>query len=89
MKSTTGPLGRARTVAVSAMLAASVGAAALGYHLADAATQTVAAGPSTSAASGSSASSGSAASSHSSTSFGSTTAPGSSSGRSQARTSGS
>ncbi len=78
MKSTTGPLARARTWAVSALLAASVGTAALGYHLADSASQTVAAG--TSSTSSTSSGTTSSTSSSSSSSFGSTTAPGSSSG---------
>jgi len=87
MKSTTGPLGRARTWAVSALLAASVGTAALGYHLADSASQTVAAG--TTSTSSTSSGTTSSTSSNSSSSFGSTTAPGSSSGQSQAGTNGS
>ncbi len=92
MCSTRHPLGRAKTWAVSTLLAASVGTAALGYHLADASTQTVAASAAASSGTSSSSTGSSSSSSTGSTgssSFGPTTAPGSSSGAAQAGTSGS
>ncbi len=88
MSSTRHPLGRARTWAVSTLLAASVGTAAVGYHLADVATQTVAASSTTSSVTSTSNSSSSTGTS-SSSSFGSTSSPGSSSGSAQAATTGS
>ena len=59
MSSARHPLGRAKTWAVSTLLAASVGTAAVGYHLADVATQTVAASSTTSSGTSTSSSSSS------------------------------
>lgn len=88
MRSTTGPLAKAKTWVTSALLAATVGTVALGYQLASTTGQTVAASSSTSSTASSSGTSGSA-STNGSTAFGSTTSPGSTSGPSQVRTSGS
>lgn len=84
MRTTPGPLAKAKSLVTSALLAATVGTAALGYQLATTSSQTVAASSSTSSTSASS-----GTSSSSSSTFGSTTAPGSSLGQSQVRTSGS
>lgn len=89
MNSTTRPLARAKAWAASALLAATVGTAAIGYQLADTAAQTVAAGTASTASTGASSSSSSSTSSTTSSGFGSVAAPSSSSGSSQAQTSGS
>lgn len=89
MTGTNRPLARAKTWAASALLAATVGTAAIGYHLADSAAQTVAAGTTTTTSSAGTSSGSTGTSRSSGTGFGSTSAPSSSSGQAQTRTNGS